>query len=363
MNITFLIGNGFDVGMGLRTKFKDFYPIYIEKSQKKKDRIKKLADKIKADGEDYKTWADFETAMGKYTEEFTLKTKQDFLDQIKDFELEFMKYLQVQENAISFSNSTKDTIGKKMKIALTQFFSTNNLQNDSSFAVFHVMNKYAREKRTYNFINFNYTSILEKCLNTIDNGQIDVRNAGGTKYIDEIGKVIHIHGFKNQHPMIGVNDKSQIVNKDLANDNEFISRIVKPLLNERLRNGNNANAEEILKNSTIICTYGMSLGATDGKWWDLIVKWLSQSPDHQLIIFDYDKEYQTSSQFDFLDKEDSLIKKLNYPNNAITSNIEKLRPQIHIAIHKNIFRFNLINENLDAFSSLFNEYIQHVHSK
>ena len=56
MNITFLIGNGFDVGMGMESKFKDFFPIYEAKSLNKEDRIKKLSQEI---GNDYDTWADF----------------------------------------------------------------------------------------------------------------------------------------------------------------------------------------------------------------------------------------------------------------------------------------------------------------
>ena len=32
MNITFLMGNGFDVGLGLKTQYKDFYEYFIEKA-------------------------------------------------------------------------------------------------------------------------------------------------------------------------------------------------------------------------------------------------------------------------------------------------------------------------------------------
>ena len=46
MNITFLIGNGFDVGLGMKSRFKDFFPIYKEKSQNKEPRIKYLSDSI-----------------------------------------------------------------------------------------------------------------------------------------------------------------------------------------------------------------------------------------------------------------------------------------------------------------------------
>ena len=31
MNITFLVGNGFDLNLGLKTKYTDFYPSYLAK--------------------------------------------------------------------------------------------------------------------------------------------------------------------------------------------------------------------------------------------------------------------------------------------------------------------------------------------
>ena len=35
MNITFLIGNGFDIKLGLKTRYTDFYPIYINSNKNK----------------------------------------------------------------------------------------------------------------------------------------------------------------------------------------------------------------------------------------------------------------------------------------------------------------------------------------
>jgi len=45
MNITYILGNGFDLNIGLNTHYKDFYDYYIEVSSNNKD-INKLKDKI-----------------------------------------------------------------------------------------------------------------------------------------------------------------------------------------------------------------------------------------------------------------------------------------------------------------------------
>ena len=67
LNITFLIGNGFDIGMGMKSRFKDFFPIYELLSKNKEPEIKQLSDEI--DG-NHETWADFEAKLGEYTLKF-----------------------------------------------------------------------------------------------------------------------------------------------------------------------------------------------------------------------------------------------------------------------------------------------------
>ena len=72
MNITFLIGNGFDVGMGMHSKFSDYFPIYIEDSKDKVKSLKDFADEI---AEDEEKWSVFEKQLGVYTNKFSLETK------------------------------------------------------------------------------------------------------------------------------------------------------------------------------------------------------------------------------------------------------------------------------------------------
>lgn len=157
MNITFLIGNGFDVGIGMKSSFKDFFPIYQQNSISKSDEVRQLSEEI---GNDYDTWADFEVALGKYTTKFDVETKSKFILQLKDFEKEFVKYLQENENALTY-NENVETIMKK---ALTQFYSTKNLAHESNKTVKRIFDTYSGYEHKYNFINFNYTDGLKKCL-------------------------------------------------------------------------------------------------------------------------------------------------------------------------------------------------------
>ena len=84
----------------------------------------------------------------------------------------------------------------------------------------------------------------------------------------------------------------------------------------------------------------MSLGETDKKWWQLLLKWIVSDGNRQLIIFDYDENYTESSQFDWIDKQDSILDILtSYAEEPI--DMESISSRIHIAVHKNIFALNL----------------------
>lgn len=64
MRILYIIGNGFDISLGMKTGYPDFYRYYLSFSSKDDD-ITKLKDCIKDNK--YETWADLEIGLGKYT--------------------------------------------------------------------------------------------------------------------------------------------------------------------------------------------------------------------------------------------------------------------------------------------------------
>lgn len=350
MNITFLIGNGFDIGIGMKSKFKNFFPIYQEQSKNKAERIKQLSEEI---GADHENWADFEAEMGRYTIKFNKDTKQNFINQVKDFEEEFIAYLQSEENSLMFDEGKE--IGSIISNALLKYYSESNLAPDSRDAIQTVYAANSADNHNYNFVNFNYTYALEKCLEKIPQKVVCKRKYGGSERYDKIGKIVHVHGKCDLHPIIGVNDISQIANKELAEDKSFTRYFVKPSLNALLRQGNDINATTLISQSKIICVYGMALGETDKKWWQLLIEWLSGEPSRQLVIFDYDEKYTTSTQFDWVEKEDSIIAKLEDYNSNSGINVEELRTRIHIAVHKNIFAMNIPRKNKEEWKKVLSE--------
>lgn len=338
MNITFMIGNGFDVGVGMKSRFSDYFPKYISESKDKDDSLKGISNSI---SENEEKWSYFEKTLGEYTQEFSNSTARKLINQLKDFMSGFITYLKSEEATLSFDD--KEMISKRITNAFMNFYSTDNLRPASSDDVSEIFRRHSGENHVYNFINFNYTYVLKNCIETIPESKM-VRKNGRT---DKIGEIIHVHGTVDLNPITGVNDSTQISNEELSKNERFLKIVVKPKNNDANRMKFDVNATSILENSTIICVYGMSLGETDKKWWTAILNWLKASSERQLIVFDYDESFSASVQMDWIEKEDSIIDILSkYASNNF--NIEDFRQRIHIAVHKNIFQMNLRKDTVEA---------------
>ncbi|HIR76484.1 MAG TPA: hypothetical protein IAB97_06215 [Candidatus Choladousia intestinipullorum] len=77
MNITFLIGNGFDINLGLKTRYSDFYPYFIEKStETNMIRTWLEADEL--------LWADLEEQLGNKLENVKESEQDKFYEDMPD---------------------------------------------------------------------------------------------------------------------------------------------------------------------------------------------------------------------------------------------------------------------------------------
>jgi abortive infection AbiH-like protein len=73
MNVLFFIGNGFDLNLGLKTSYADFYKYYT-KIISKSSAVNRLKNEISGD---LKDWSDLELSLGKYTEKIKSVTEFD----------------------------------------------------------------------------------------------------------------------------------------------------------------------------------------------------------------------------------------------------------------------------------------------
>lgn len=88
MNILFIIGNGFDLNLGLKTGYQDFYEYYI-KQKSSSDVVKRLKEHLEK--ERFKIWSDMELGMGAYTA--YVNSVVEFEEVCHDLSLSLRQYL------------------------------------------------------------------------------------------------------------------------------------------------------------------------------------------------------------------------------------------------------------------------------
>jgi len=320
-NISFIVGNGLDLSLGLKTRYKEFYKYVLGKKEAQTNRI---YIKIK---ENHETWADFELALGDYTryiegvpEKARKKESESFHDDLRKVIGDLGKYLSIQEASIK-------------NLAETYKFSLNTNGFFEELASDYQQDRVREHLQTYpleiNLITLNYTDTLEKIL-------------ADEPYNKSLGlifkKPLHIHGKIHDALTIGVSDSSQLYEGMSRQERDDL---IKSRLINSLNDGRISDFQNTVNDSSLIVIFGCSIGDTDKYIWNYVVRWLAASSRRHIIIHKYDTNYsatarqnaRTQRQFDY-DVQDGLLKHIDFSD----SDKQKLRSQIFV-IHntRNLF--------------------------
>lgn len=337
MNITYLIGNGFDLNLGLPTKYSDFIPTYVDQKSGNTaiDKFKSAVTK------DLTLWSDAELAFGKITSKFSNADK--FCNCHENFCLELGSYLNMQEARLHFDS-------------LEELIPSLFVESIKSISVGFRMKQQKQIQEcidkvsgglTFNFISFNYTKTLDKCVELARRTSLlGSRTHRGSIYNNNFGTVLHIHGFTDKNMVLGVNDRSQIKNLRLFEGapEEKIGQIIKRETNKLYEENMDERCVKLLNSSDLIYIYGMSIGETDAIWWKRICTLLKNKQNVRVIIHGFDAPKAKLYRTNFIKYErDMKIKFVKYDNisNGIRTPIIK---QIHVS-DDNIFlpMNNLVN--------------------
>lgn len=332
MNVTFLIGNGFDLGIGLKTAYSDFYDIYCMPHQGDSPAVVKFKSEIQSD---YKNWSDFEEAFGEYASR--MDDAKNYSAIFEDFVIRFSNYLEQEER--NFDSSKVELIQKNMKKALVSYYDIRPEDKE------HLLKLIGLNKVYFNFVSFNYTRCLDTCLGILrKQANYDNQIKG---YISTIA---HVHGYTEGNMVMGVNDAGQIKNPNFSENSDLVEEIVKPLQNRTIRMNFDNHATGIIQGSTIICVYGMSIGVTDKKWWKLIMDWLQENSAHHLIILQHKEDTRFIFQWNKLVKE--IHAKLFLYGNIPDEKQNDLVSRIHIEFNHDIFAMDLRKQATDEHKQL-----------
>jgi len=299
MDILYIIGNGFDLNLGLKTSYHDFYKYYqgIESESENVNNLKKTISK------DLKNWSDLELALGQYTENF--KSDPEFIEAFEDIGDNLADYLQIEEDNFDISNVDRN------KLINDLIYPEKSLLKSDLDKITSFKNGWVNYQWNINVITFNYTKLLENILREKQsNSQIGSHNSLQVV----LQKVEHIHGYIDERMVMGVNDVTQIANATFHNNQDILEAFVKNHCNQTCKHSIDDLFNNLINGANLICIFGSSIGDTDNLWWERIVKQLLRS-DFKLIIFQKNNNvskrrlYQIGS-IERLIKE-SLINRLN----------------------------------------------------
>ena len=325
---TFIIGNGFDLALNLKTKYADVYNGYIKEPSS--DRvIERFKQDLKANDTN---WTDFEMAMAKYA--CTFLYEDDFIKCIRDFKVYLAQYLRkIEKDFITQLESPK----AKQLAYLKRF--GNNISSFSRRLTPNIISEIAEvQGNELNFITFNYTGVFDYFVE-------------GWKqyYINNddrifINSPLHIHGTINNEIITGIDNLGQFERLSFTPSSKLQRAFLKPYFISSYDKKRLNTAYDIFKRSSVICAFGFSFGQSDSSWLNITKKWLLSDDTHHLVLDYYDKQtYDLCNQDLVMDVEDMrkdlFLEKFSFSQ----AEREKVWSQIHIPIGEGIFSFKNVS--------------------
>ena len=250
MNVVYFIGNGLDKAQGMKTSYPEFYD-YLAK-QKGSSLLELMKSKINTDK---KLWSDMEFAFGQFT------TDVRSADLMENFYFELNNLLQIylkgEDETFVPSDKNKSKFVQDF-MSPTKYFGETDRQRYTSFA-----NKVGPNK-DISVITLNYTNTLEKLFSL---GNSTDKSFDNSNYLRQI---IHVHGRLDDSIIVGLDNEDQIVNEQFRNNEDIRDFIIKVQSNRTMKFLRSDRCDKLLSEANLILLYGVSLGETDKRWWQII---------------------------------------------------------------------------------------------
>lgn len=284
MRVAHIVGNGFDISSGLNTSARKLISELEEIAQIAPlvpQGIKLLAEDIQDKGIKY--WSDFEVALGEATSyESFAKSPHLFLEGKNEFERILSELLKKRVALID-----DVFIDKNANSCIKSLGKIQTSMQEGELASFNriLSSEPHRWDYWHTFITLNYTPTLELLTHKFDKSQAFV-NGGAEKGSHYISDLIYAHGSFADAPICGVNDASQIKNENFRKDIDVSSMLIKENAQHDFGVLNDEKALRVIENSSLICTFGVSFGKSDKRWWTAILDRLIKNRTSALILFD-----------------------------------------------------------------------------
>jgi len=340
MKIVYLIGNGFDLNLGMKTSYRDFYEYYIKlPTDYDADIVKRLKREIR---DNVKNWSDFELSLGEFLDEKV--ASQDAITLHKHLIEYLQKYLEMEENKYIFDNVQKKLLGDYLSYP----YLNAKLSPRELTRITGTMSEWKDNLWDVKIITFNYTRSIEKLLDSDINQKIFI----GWHHADcgiYLSAIEHVHGFTDERMILGVNDISQIKNSKLLIDTDVVDSYVKSNCNNNVyESDHDTMCQQWIKEANLICLFGLSFGDTDKRWWNAVGDVLQNGSI--VIIFEHIAGNVPNGN-QGLDKRNlkrHFKNKFLSKTNVGEDSKEGVKDNLYIAFSKDMFKFGKLKESIET---------------
>lgn len=238
----FVVGNGFDINVGLKTSYEDFINSDFFRKIENSFLIDYLRERINIDS----NWVDIENKLSEYSHNLFFRKDTDVKADPKDY-----------DNRIALLRSEYKILCIELKNYLS--WATQHSCQTSSIA-FNALYRTLDESSTY-ILNFNYTNTIKNNLHI---------NSSDKYYIN------HVHGSLDTDIVFGVEDSF-----NLRKEHCFLYK-------SHSKYQNIKGLDLILDGAQKIIFFGYSLGKTDHSYFDDFFKKQSEPGcDRKEFVFYY----------------------------------------------------------------------------
>ena len=305
MKMTYLIGNGFDLALGLATGYKSFIGWYLNQPSEGKE-VEWLKEHIKDATEQ---WSDAELAFGALSFSECGSDSLLVYDRCYDsFTKGFHKYLTEQNKRLQIPKDKQNEVATcflRSTLKLWPF-----MTDKCGMEYQQALNQGQPIKIV--FVTFNYTDSLEQILGFVQNvpNEFSIECEKGHPIKVVVENVIHAHGTLASDYVFGVDVPLQIADEKVRASCERKGGMLKARSAEKIGLMNRSNALEALHKTDVVVTYGLSFGETDGSWWSEL--YVAFKQNIKLIICPYrtdlpDTGWSTRLRCEVFDQEKKKV--------------------------------------------------------
>ena len=289
MNVLWIIGNGFDLNLGLKTGYRDFYErCYSTAPEAEAARGRLLSEFPRGTVEGISRWSDLELLLGEASGRFAPSEVEDFHETFEQMQSLFTGYLAQAQRGF-LRRSLPQPILDEFAASALGFYerlippNRNRMEGLLGGGDGEVVCRFA---------SLNYTSALDHVLGEASQRPEALTSAmpgpgeGRPRRVE--GGVLHVHGtVEGGDVVFGVSDPSQVAGPEFSQDDEFLELWVKGRKNDFYGNRNNERLANLLEWADAVCVYGSSLGETDAYIWRRLCLRLKADKDMRLVVFDH----------------------------------------------------------------------------